>query len=878
MEMVNQTQNKLTTVLNEVALDNSPDSQRLLSDNTSFEILPHLLHRRAWFLSAAAAVQTRAIRISELEFFRKFNRDRRIQRPRRQHQQSQTCHRRTQNQKRVLPQISIALSLASRVAGRFPGFGSDPNPFVRVRGAHYAPPPTNMAIIKAQRGENNITVNVTSSSSSIMENHDNNLAENENSGTNETEETLPSSSSSITDHEEADPKPDDDVAAATTAEAEPPSPKKDDEEAEEEKKEETAASPASPPPSLENVSEEIDQFLVTLKQKNDENAAEKMNFEIPGFFERYSDLVEKKIAKYDAKGKAKWGEVAEEDSWLLETANRISKLIMLMKDHHHVEPEEKEIDGGNGNGKDSLVNRVTSIHQRVMSYLEEDFRFLMEECRIPTELDPGGNNNNNNDTKGKQQQQVPSSEQEEVKDQEGEIDESFPGYSDETIASLSKIAGEMISGGYESECCQVYIISRRNAFEEVHKKLGLERISIDDMVLKVQWETLAGNMIPAWINTLKQCAAVYFPGERKLAEAVFASSPSVATGLFGSLSRGVVIQLLNFAEGAAMTKRAAEKLFKLLDMYETLREIIPKVNGLFPEESVEELKTEMNIAKSRLGEAAISIFCDLENQIKQETARTAVPGGAVHPLTRYIMNYLSVAGDYKETLEQVFKDHSKIERADSTSRPHNENDGVPEKQASSPFAAQVLRVMDLLDSSLEGKARLYKDVAQNNFFMMNNGRYILQKIKGSSEMSQVMGDTWIRKKSSELRTYHKNYQRETWNRVLACLNPEGLNVNGKVQKPVLKERFKSFNSLFDEIHRTQSSWVVKDEQLQSELRVSISGVVVPAYRAFIGRFAQIFDPGRQTEKYIKYQPEDIETYIDELFDGKPHQSIARRRT
>ena len=144
-------------------------------------------------------------------------------------------------------------------------------------------------------------------------------------------------------------------------------------------------------------------------------------------------------------------------------------------------------------------------------------------------------------------------------------------------------------------------------------------------------------------------------------------------------------------------------------------------------------------------------------------------------------------------------------------------------------------------------------------------------------MCQVMGDTWCRKRSSELRTYHKNYQRETWNRVLQCLSHEGLSLNGKVQKPVLKERFKSFNALFDEIHRTQSSWVVKDEQLQSELRVSISAVVIPAYRSFLGRFSQYLDPGRQTEKYIKYQPEDIETYIDELFDGKPHQSIARRK-
>ncbi|KAA8548263.1 hypothetical protein F0562_004476 [Nyssa sinensis] len=130
-----------------------------------------------------------------------------------------------------------------------------------------------------------------------------------------------------------------------------------------------------------------------------------------------------------------------------------------------------------------------------------------------------------------------------------------------------------------------------------------------------------------------------------------------------------------------------------------------------------------------------------------------------------------------------------------------------------------------------------------------------------------MGDTWFRKRSSDLRLYHKNYQRETWGKLLHCLTHEGLNVNGKVVKPVLKERFKSFNAMFDEIHRAQSTWVVSDEQLQSELRVSISAVVIPAYRSFMARFSQTFTPGRQTEKYIKYQPEDMETYIDELFDG-----------
>ncbi|KAL3829457.1 hypothetical protein ACJIZ3_018259 [Penstemon smallii] len=184
--------------------------------------------------------------------------------------------------------------------------------------------------------------------------------------------------------------------------------------------------------------------------------------------------------------------------------------------------------------------------------------------------------------------------------------------------------------------------------------------------------------------------------------------------------------------------------------------------------------------------------------------------------------------------------------------------------------------MDLLDAYLEGKSKLYKDHALSSIFLMNNGRYILQKIKGSTELNSLMGDTWCRKRSSELRQYHKTYQRETWGKLLNCLNTEGLLVNGKVVKPNVKERFTSFNATFSEIHKTQSSWVVGDEQLQSELRVSISNMVIPAYRSFLGRFSQVFTPGRQTEKYVKYQAEDIETYIDELFDGNAAPAGRRK--
>ncbi|XP_070672603.1 exocyst complex component EXO70C2-like [Malus domestica] len=252
-----------------------------------------------------------------------------------------------------------------------------------------------------------------------------------------------------------------------------------------------------------------------------------------------------------------------------------------------------------------------------------------------------------------------------------------------------------------------------------------------------------------------------------------------------------MIQLLNFVEGIAISKRSAEKLFKTLDMYEALREVIPKMDNLFPADCVNELKHEISNVRTRLGVVAICIFCDLENSLKAETVRNPVPGGAVHPLTRYTMKYL--------------REHSKIERADSTSRPERGEYEAGEGSGNtsgdqSPFYLQLMRKMDLLDSNLETKAKLYKD-----------------KIKGSAEINSCIGETWYRRRSSDLRQYHKNYQKETWDRLLQCLSHEGLSVNGKVAKPVLNERFKSFNALFDEIHKTQSTWVVSDEQMQSEV-------------------------------------------------------------
>ncbi|KAJ4973478.1 hypothetical protein NE237_006652 [Protea cynaroides] len=611
--------------------------------------------------------------------------------------------------------------------------------------------------------------------------------------------------------------------------------------------------------SLPKISEDIDRFLSQLESNQTPE-------EIPDSVEKFAKLVDDQITIYILdEDPIKWRQDSDEDPSLLESVNKISKLTTALS---QLPSDEKY---------NASINRIGGVLQRAMSYFEDEFRSMLENVDSESNDQKGKQHPEPNDQKGKQQSSNSSNDSCALPEPDSAKATNFPGYSPETVSNLNRIALAMIAAGYETECCQVYSITRRNSFEEALKSNGFDKISIDD-VLKMQWQSLEGE-ISTWIKVLKRCVTIYFSGERKLCDVVFQENHSLSGSLFSNLARGVVIQLLNFAEAVAMTKRSAEKLFKFLDIYEALRDLIPELDTLFPSDCSEDLQNEISSARSALGEAAVGIFSDLENSIKGDNSKTAVPNGAVHPLTRYIMNYLKYACEYKNTLEQIFQVHQKIDQSDGggsdkeSSTPRN----ADQTAKPSPFSVQLVTVMDMLGSNLEAKSRFYKDLSLNYIFLMNNGRYIIQKIKGSKEIHELIGDSWCRKRSFSLRNYHKNYQRETWNKVLGCLKDEGLQVNGKVAKPVLKERFKSFNAMFEDIHKTQSSWIVSDEQLQSELRVSISAVVIPAYRSFLGRFSQYLDSGRQTEKYIKYGPEDIETSIDELFEGNP-ASMARRRT
>ncbi|XP_071692232.1 exocyst complex component EXO70C2-like [Rutidosis leptorrhynchoides] len=611
--------------------------------------------------------------------------------------------------------------------------------------------------------------------------------------------------------------------------------------------------------------EKIDQFI-SLLDSDDQSTPP----EIVESVHNFADLLDVNIVEYES-GSKKWNQLEEDESSsfsFIESIDRTSKLLKSLSNFHSDE------------NYSAAVNRISGIQQRAMSIMEDEFKSILDDYQ--TSYDRDQENYKIEEAKTKQLTSSASnvgeassaSSETELPDQSNQSKtekDEFLGYSDEMILNLNKLADGLIQGGHEIECSEIYLFVRRNAIEQNLKVFSFEKISIDEMQ-KMQWDQIEKE-VGSWMNMFKCFCDSLLPSERKLLDSVFSHHSAIADCLFGNLSRIVLFYFLGFAEAVMMTKRSAEKVFKFLDIYETLRDSITKVENLLSDEYLNPFKSAVSLINTTLGESIYNIFIELEHSIKADSAKTPVPGGAVHPLTRYTMNYLKYACEYSDTLEQVFKEHRRIDRADSVTESENDPSF---NENETPFQSQLVKIMDLLDANLETKSRLYRDNALSLIFMMNNGRYILQKTKGTGEMRTLMGDPWVRRRSSDIRSYHTNYKRETWTKLLNCLNHEGLSVNGKVMKPVLKERFKSFNAMFDEIHRTQTTWVVSDEQLQSELRVSISAIVIPAYRSFMGRFSQVFTPGRQTEKYIKYQPEDIETCIEELFDGNAAQTSKKR--
>ncbi|XP_021756169.1 exocyst complex component EXO70A1-like [Chenopodium quinoa] len=501
---------------------------------------------------------------------------------------------------------------------------------------------------------------------------------------------------------------------------------------------------------------------------------------------------------------------------------------------------------------DDALNRVNNLLSKAISKLEDEFKQILMSNSKPVEPDclfdclPSSLRPNSTSASGEQSNKSTGN----------------AGYKSldlippRVLPLLRELANQMIQAGYQQQILSIYRETRSSVMEITFRKLGVERLTKED-VQKMQWEALEAK-IGNWIHVMRIAVKLLFSGEKKVCDEIFKAIESIRILCFAEVTSGCVSSLLSFGDAIARSKRSPEKLFVLLDMYEIMRELQPEIETIFEGKPCIEMRESATSLTKRLAQTAHETFGDFEDAVEKDATKTTVMDGTVHPLTSYVINYVKFLFDYRSTLKQLFQEVS------------GDNTGAQ-------LAAITTRIMQALQTNLDGKSKQYKDTALTQLFLMNNIHYIVRSVR-RSEAKDLLGDDWVQRHRRIVQQHANQYKRISWSKILQFLSvqPAGSASGGgstpdatpTLSRSMVKERFKNFNIQFEELHQRQSQWTVPDSELRESLRLAIAEVLLPAYRNFFKRYGPMIESGKNPQKYIRFSAEDLDRMLNEFFEGK----------
>ncbi|VAH81366.1 unnamed protein product [Triticum turgidum subsp. durum] len=553
--------------------------------------------------------------------------------------------------------------------------------------------------------------------------------------------------------------------------------------------------------------------------------------------ERTVRTLDRQISQFVTMERLVWADSADADAFL----EAVDDLIGTVQELDAV---------GTNRG---LLDRADELLSRCMARLEDEFRALIERPDGAAPAAPGGFDSEQSDDEdydaddGYGDEPIPIAKP--VTDFDVVIDALPPG----SVSDVHQIARRMVDAGFGRECAEAYAAARRGFIDESVARLGI-RSRTSDEVHSLPWEELEFD-IARWIPAFKMVFRILIPSERRLSDRVFEGLAPYGDLAFVAAVRTQALQLISFGDAVAAASRAPERLFRVIDMYEAVRDLLPDLDPVFADPYSAALRAEVSAVCNTLGSSIKGIFMELENLIRRDPARVAVPGGGIHPITRYVMNYLRAACGSRQTLEEVMEGDLGALGVTAIA--------VDPDRPTSSLAVHIAWIMDVLHKNLESKSKIYRDPPLASIFLMNNGKYVIHKVN-DSELGVLLGDDWMKQMLSRVRRWSMEYQRGAWAKVMSVLQTGGSGFSGLPPKAML-QKLQMFNGYLEEIRAAQSEWVITDDQLRADVKAAIADSVLPAYKGLIARLRS--SPDAPQDLFIKHTPEDVEACIQHLFEG-----------
>ncbi|XP_051115964.1 exocyst complex component EXO70E2-like [Andrographis paniculata] len=414
----------------------------------------------------------------------------------------------------------------------------------------------------------------------------------------------------------------------------------------------------------------------------------------------------------------------------------------------------------------------------------------------------------------------------------------------DVVPKIKSIADTMFRSGYGREFCRVFTSFWQETLSEYLTALNVEQVSVEDVV-RMEWKRL-NVRIKLWRTAIKKIVAVYLVSTKHLFDQILAEHKheheyhsNASLSALTEASKAPFRSLLNFGEAVVVGPHRPEHLFCLLDMYEALATVAPDVDALFPEDTGSFSRVEFHELLIKLRDAAFVVFEDFGNHIASPLLPKPYKNGGIHPLTKYVMNYIIHIGEYDEILNSLL-------------RPPN-SEGL-----SNDFGARLRSFVSTLESNLHKKSNSYKEGPLKHIFLMNNIHYIVHKIK-NSKTHPYFGDVFIRQRTVAYRQHAKLYKQQTW-----CSIVDLFSEANKVGKAMLKQRCLAFAAAFEDVYKNQTRWCVPDGELRNELTILVSKDLILGYRNFVKVVNDTIG-----EKHVKFSENDVAMYILDLFEGTP---------
>ncbi|KAG9441719.1 hypothetical protein H6P81_017573 [Aristolochia fimbriata] len=455
-----------------------------------------------------------------------------------------------------------------------------------------------------------------------------------------------------------------------------------------------------------------------------------------------------------------------------------------------------------------------------------------------------------------------------------EIDE-FDLASEQEIQVLRRISETLAGNDCLDICIDIFVKVRYKRAAKALMRLSPDylRTYVPEEIDQMEWESLE-TAISLWIEHFELAVKRVLKSEKELCNRVLSGLMDgvLWAECFVKIADKIMAVFFRFGEGVARSSKEPQKLFKLLDLFESLDKMKPEFSRVFEGEAGADICSRFRELEKLLVHSSCRVFWEFGLQIEGNQDGFPPGDGSVTKLVRYAVNYLKylASENYRSPMARILRTEQ-VWKMGMLSKPETDEDVLRES---------ISNVMEALRRNVEDKkSRYHGDGVLPHVFSMNAYWYVYMRVKGS-DLGSLVGEQWLKatfKTAAEESAYR--YQNQAWGPAVECLGVEadgqGDSREGEVGAAgtVARARLEAFLRGIEEcseLHR--SAYVIPDVDLRAQIRDAVVKLVVPTYASFIQSHAHLL----HARSYLS--TESVRQLVGQAFEETNYpRTLVRRR-